>query len=124
MKVVKDEKSFVLPRREIIVEIPHTDKPTPSEEQVKDELIKKFKCKKELIIIKGINTKYGSSDAVVEAFIYDDEDSMKKIERIKEKKEEKKEEPKPAGEAPKEEPKPAEVKKDGEETKTKEQSTE
>jgi ribosomal protein S24E len=112
MKVVKDEKSFALPRREVIVEISHTNKPTPSEEQIKEELIKKFSCKKELTIIKGINTKYGSSDAVVEVFIYDDEDSMKKIERIKEKKEESK---------PTE--KPVEEKKDGQETKTEEQNT-
>jgi len=117
MKVVKDEKSLVLPRREVIVEIAHTEKPTPSEKQVREELIKKFSCKEELLIVKGISTKYGSSDSVVEAFIYEDEDSMKKIERIKEVKEEKKEEPK-------EEPKPVEEKKDGEETKTEEQSTE
>ena len=111
MKVVKDEKSFVLPRREITIEIPHAEKPTPSEEQIMGELVKKFKCKEELIIIKGINTKFGSTEAVIEAYIYDDLNSMKKIERIKEKKEEKK---------PVE--KPAEEKKDGKETKTEEQS--
>jgi ribosomal protein S24E len=113
MKVVKDEKSFALPRREIIIEFPHTEKPTPSEEQVNGEIVKKFKCKEELIAIKKIKTKFGSTEAIVEVYIYDDLDSMKKIERIKEKKEE----PKPVE-------KPAEAKKDGEETKTKEQSNE
>ena len=47
MKVIKNKKSDILPRTEIIVEIEHPLKPTPSSEQIKEEISKEFKCDKE-----------------------------------------------------------------------------
>ena len=85
MKSIKDEKNSVLPRREIVLESSHASKPTPNNSEVMEEVSKLLKCKKDLIIIKKIDTKFGSNIAKIKAHIYDNIEDMKIIERIKEK---------------------------------------
>ena len=88
MKILKDEKSIILPRREVLVEINHAGCATPSHKKLKEDFVNKFKKDKSLVIIKKINSSFGESNSKVEVLLYEDETSMKNIERIKEKKEE------------------------------------
>jgi len=84
MKSIKDEKNSVLPRREIIFELNHASKPTPTNETVKEEISKTLKCNKELMVIKKIDTHFGSTISHVKVYLYDNLKEMKILERIKE----------------------------------------
>ena len=88
MKSIKDEKNFILPRRELMFEVEHTTKPTPSRSSIGEEVSKNIKCNKDLIVIKNINTNYGSAKSHVKVYVYDNKDEMKLLERIKEPKKE------------------------------------
>ncbi len=110
MKTIKDENNMLLPRREMLIEISHPDKPTPKKGYILDEFSNFLKCDKDLVMIKSLKTKYGSTTSHAEIYIYDKKEDMKIIERIKEDpKKDKPAEEKPAEEKPAEE-KPAEEK--------------
>ncbi len=131
MKIVKKEKSKLLPRIDIIAEASHVDKRTPSVEEVKEELSKSLKVDKELILVDHIYSEFGSGNSKVIAYAYDSKEEMEKVtkkgkkqkeaeakaaEEAKKKAEEEApaEEEKPSEEAPKEEEK---VEENGEEAK-------
>ncbi len=128
MKSISDEKNSVLPRRELVFEVGHAKTSTPSKDSIKEEVSKSIKCDKELVVVKKINTHYGSTSSHAKVYVYDNKDEMKILEKVKEepKKEEVTAESKPAEERSAEEPKEEKVeeKQDGEETKAEEQSTE
>ena len=127
MKAIKDEKNFILPRRELVFEIRHATKSTPNKDSIKEEVSKSIKCAKDLVVIKKVNTHYGSTSSHAKVYVYDNRDEMKILEKIK--KEPKKEEvpigPKTTEEKTVEEAKEEKVeeKQDGEETKAEEQSS-
>ena len=111
MKIISKEKSNLIDRTELIAEFPHQGKPTPSTKEIKKEITKELKTEEELVIIKLIDTKYGEGNSIISAYIYDNLEELKKLEKYEEPKEEEKsaeevKEEKPA-EEPKEEEKPA-----------------
>ena len=76
------------------------DGPTPSNDVVKQAIAKKVGKDVKLIILKKIGTNYGSTSASIFAYVYDNEDKLKDVERIKEEKKEGEEESAPATEKP------------------------
>ena len=129
MKILEKNKSKLIDRTELLIEYHHTNKPTPTNDEIKKELAKELKTKEKLIIIKNIITKFGEGTSTISAFAYDNLEELKKLEKYTEpKKEEPAKEEKPAEEAPKPEDKKEEVKEepkeDVKETKTEEQAAE
>jgi len=116
LKITKQEKS-ALPRMEAeaIVKFEHM---TPSRQELIKAIAKKLNSKVELVIVKKIYNSYGDREAVIYAYVYDNDDAMKSLENKKmiEKnviKKEKSKESQPAQDseqkkAPKEEEKTAE----------------
>lgn len=105
IQIIKQEKKQLIGREEIEAQV--TIFPTPSNKQVQEELAKKLNKKSELIIIKHIYPKFGSHENNIIAYIYDNEESLKKFEKKKEKKKEEQEKP----EQKEQEEKPKEVDK-------------
>ena len=137
MKILKQEKSKLLPRTDIEAMESHIAKRTPSVEEIKDSLSKNLKVDKELILVKHIYSLFGVGGSKIIAHVYDSKEDMERIIKKgkKQKEAEKKaaEDAKKAAEAPKEEAKPVEeapkeetpekVEENGKETKE-EQSSE
>jgi ribosomal protein S24E len=115
MKVLSNKKSDLLPRTEIKIEIEHTSKPTPTLEQIKEEIVKEFKCDKEVIKIQKVNSYYGLAKIDVEFFIYNNKADITKLEKLAKKQKEKL-----AKEVKEEVPKEVKEEKNDKETKTKE----
>ncbi len=78
IKIIQ-EKQSVVPRKEIMLEV-NFEKSTPKRLDLKKEIAKKTNQKEDLIIIKKILTDYGTRCAKVTAYVYKDEDVLKKIE--------------------------------------------
>ncbi|MCK4589975.1 MAG: hypothetical protein KAT77_06025 [Nanoarchaeota archaeon] len=98
LKILEKKDNPLLHRLEIEAELT-ADGPTPSNKDVAKEISKQTKADEKLIVIKHIYSRFGTNQADVLAYVYNNEDSMKEIEIIPEKKEEKPKEKKPA-EAP------------------------
>jgi len=113
LKITEEKETSLLSRKEIAADITFKG-PTPSKEDVKKQLASSLKSDEKLIVIKNIITSFGSESAKVVAYMYMNEEDMKRIEpKVKEKKEAK---PKAKGEE-KEAPKKEEPKKEGKEEK-------
>jgi ribosomal protein S24E len=96
-----DEKPL-LARKEVEAHMVFEGKATPSNADVAKAIASELKTDEKLVVVKHIYTAFGSCEADIAAYVYDNEEALKKFEP-KEKKAEKKE-----GEAPAEEAKPAE----------------
>lgn len=59
---------------------------TPSNSAVREELAKKMNKSADLIVIKKIGQKYGKAESEITFYVYDSEQALKKVEKIKEKK--------------------------------------
>lgn len=77
-EIIKKDKS-ALPRQEVQAVVTF-ESTTPSRQELIKDLSAKLKTKADLIIVKTIYTSYGNKEAVVVAYVYDDENSMKSIE--------------------------------------------
>ena len=105
LKIINKEPEPLLSRTKVEVEI-EFDKATPSNEDVKAQLVKDLGKDEKLIVVKNIYTNFGLKKAKSMSYVYDDEESLKRIEPQPKKKAEKKEE-KAEGKA--KEQKPAET---------------
>lgn len=114
IKILEEKDNAILKRKELLLEVDSLDK-TPSNEEVKKELAKKFNTKENLVAVKQINQIFGKRTCKVKANIYNDEKSLKEIEPQPKVKEEPKKE-----EAPAEAPKPEAPKETPVETKPEE----
>lgn len=77
---IKNKKYNPLLKRNEIEALVSFDGATPSEANLKAELAKTFGAPEELIVIKGIYTKYGQTKADLRANIYDTLEMFQKIE--------------------------------------------
>lgn len=75
------------------------DAATPSSVDVQKAIAAQLKCKEDMVVVKGIHTHFGAKKANINVLVYNDAESLKKIERVKEEKKDVKE-----GEAKKEAP--------------------
>lgn len=126
MKILKQDKSKILPRIDVVATFDHVEKRTPSVNEVKEELSKAMKVDKDLIVVDHIYSGFGTGFSEVVAYVYDNKESMEKI--IKKTKKQKEAEKKALEEAKKkaaEEAKAAEApKEENGKEEEKEQSTE
>lgn len=113
IKINKVEEKPLLARKEISGHIMFEGKSTPSNENVRKAIASELKADEKLVIVKHIYTSFGSSEASIEAYVYNTEEDLKRIEPKQKKKEEKKP-AEGAAEAPAEKPaeKPGEPKKE------------
>ncbi|NCN98712.1 hypothetical protein COU62_02945 [Candidatus Pacearchaeota archaeon CG10_big_fil_rev_8_21_14_0_10_35_219] len=85
MKIQKDFKNDLLGRREIEGFMEHTE--NPGKEGAKKAVVDFLKVDGNLVVIKRVVGNFGSNVFYVEAYVYDNEDAMKKVEpKPKEKK--------------------------------------
>ena len=135
LKITEQKESPLFDRKEILAVV--STSTSPSKDEVKEELSKKFSVGKDAIRIKQIDGNFGSGEFTITANIYPSKDilegiehkSKKEIEQEKKAEELKKkteEEAKAAAEKPAEEPKTEEPKEEApaEESKTEEKTEE
>jgi ribosomal protein S24E len=126
MKIIEKKENPLLSRTELLAEITF-EKATPSNEEIKKQIASELKTDENLVVVKNIDTHFGSMNATVIAFVYNSKEDIEKIEpKPKEKKGAKKPAEKPAEapkkETPKEE-KPAEAPKKEEAKEEKKEAT-
>ena len=111
LKIIEKKEKPLLSRTEVTAELAFEKAATPSKEQIIQQLASTLSADQKLIVIKKVNTSFGSTQADVTAYVYSDEKSMKSIEPkpkakpkakpAEEKPEEKKEKEKPEEKAEK-----------------------
>lgn len=80
IEVVEREENLALDREELELKINHTKEETPKRSEVKAKLAAEEGVDEELIIINELHTKYGASETSGYVKIYDNKDSLKKVE--------------------------------------------
>ena len=88
LKIVNKKEDPLLSRTKVESEIIF-EKTTPSREEIKNELVKVLGKDEKLIVVKGIFTSYGLKKAKNLSYVYENEESLKRIE-VEKKKEAKK----------------------------------
>jgi ribosomal protein S24E len=80
MKFLKKEKSKLLNRTDLVIELEHIGKSTPSNSDIKKQIASNLKTKEELIVIDHVYTKFGEGISKIHAKAYDSEKALKDIE--------------------------------------------
>jgi ribosomal protein S24E len=80
IRITKQEKKPMLSREEVIADVEFTGISTPSRDKIKAELVKTLGKDAKLVVVKLIDTKFGSASAKVTVYVYDNEKDMKLIE--------------------------------------------
>ena len=130
LKITSTEEKPMLARKIIKADLAFPEKSTPSNNDVASMIASELKVDGKTVVVKHIYTSFGSSDAKVEALVYDNEESLKKYEPVTKAMKLKveaaaKKAAEPAKEEPKaEEAKPAEAEKPAEEAKPEEKKEE
>ena len=76
--IKKETENKLLKRKEIVVEISN-DGATISKQEIKSQLAKKLKADEKLIIINRIDSHFGSTLSSITAYLYEDEETIKKV---------------------------------------------
>ena len=105
LKIINKKEYPLLSRTRVESEIAF-EKSTPSKDEIKSKLGKDLGKDEKLIVVKGIYTEYGLKKCKNLSYVYENEESLKRIEVQKEKKKEAKPEEK-AAEKPQESKKEA-----------------
>jgi len=79
LQVMKEEQRPLLGRKEVTARVIY-DTVTPKREDIRKDLAHKLKVKEELVIVNRIKPDYGKQSAMVDARIYDDEPTLRKVE--------------------------------------------
>ncbi|MCA9486869.1 hypothetical protein H6501_00830 [Candidatus Woesearchaeota archaeon] len=77
MEIINDKVNTLLGRRELTVRVESTG-PTLTRGAIKEQLVKKLDEEAASIFVKKINTNYRSQDVLVEAYVYESEEALKK----------------------------------------------
>ncbi|MBI2671232.1 hypothetical protein HYX18_04630 [Candidatus Woesearchaeota archaeon] len=85
MKLLKEKEFTLLNRKRYLIELPHENKPTPKNEEVKKEVASFLKIPEELIHIRHIYTNYGSSSSRVIVHSYKNKENLQEVEFKKKK---------------------------------------
>jgi len=94
--IIINKKENPLLSRTIVESEIKFDKATPSKDEIKSKLGKDLGIEEKLIVVKGIYMKYGLKKAKNLAYVYENEEALKRIEVGKKEKSGKKKEAKPA----------------------------
>jgi len=71
IKILQEKNNPLLKRKELLLEIDHTGRATPSREELTSELMKMFNKEKEKIVIDYILSSRGQPKAKAKVKIYD-----------------------------------------------------
>ena len=88
LNITKQEKQPLLSRIEVVAKVGFQGA-TPSNEELRKAIAVKLKTDESLTVIKHIYTKFGSQEADVESFVYDDKKVMAVLEKKAKKQKEK-----------------------------------
>ncbi len=123
LEITQQGKQPLLSRTEITGKITFQGA-TPSNEDLKKTIATKLKVDESLVVIKHIYTEFGSQEANIEAFAYDDKKVMAVLEKkAKKQKEKEAKAAEKAKEAPKEEKTPQDSEKQNQEDAPKEEDS-
>lgn len=86
VQILEENKTPLFDRTAVKAKITYTGKATPSRTDILQALIKKVKAQEALTIVRKVSTDYGHGAAVVEAYVYDNGESLQKLESEKMKK--------------------------------------
>lgn len=92
MKVLKDFDNKLCNRNEYTIEINHLNNKTPSQAEVKKKIAELTSFPENLVSVQGTFTKYGFGKSIVHAYVYNNEESLKRFEIINKKQKNDKEE--------------------------------
>ena len=95
LKPIEETENKLLERKKLVLKITF-DQATPTKVEVKKAIADKYKVKEDTIAIKSIYQEYGTTNAQVTAYLYNDAKALQEVERPPKKK---------ASEAPAEAPK-------------------
>jgi len=109
IKIINKKEEPLLSRTKVEAEIAF-EKATPSRAEIKSQVAKDAGKDEKLVVVKSIYTTYGLKKVKNVSYIYENENSLKRIEVEKKKKTGKKEEKSEAGEKPQGQAKKEEVK--------------
>lgn len=84
MKILSDSENVLLHRREIVAH--YSSESNPGFGKVSDEVAQNFKAGKDCVVVKGVESGFGSGQFKVTAYIYKDAESLKAIEPKKKEK--------------------------------------
>ena len=80
VKIEKTEEKPLLGRKEVSGKLTFQGKATPSNADVAKEIASELKTDEKLVVMKHIYTGFGTCEAEIEAYVYDTEEDLKKIE--------------------------------------------
>lgn len=70
-----------LQRREVVLSISHPKSRTPSKEDICSQIGSLFKVRKELVIVSGCSTRFGTHETKCKVRIYESPEMLREIER-------------------------------------------
>ncbi len=79
MEIIEKKENKPLFRQEIIAKESYSGS-TPSRKDLRKKIADNLKSKEDLVVIKKIDNSFGFSEARITAYIYSDQEKMKKIE--------------------------------------------
>ncbi|MGC8649095.1 MAG: 30S ribosomal protein S24e [Candidatus Micrarchaeia archaeon] len=80
LKAIKDENNNIIKRREIELYVLQDDK-TPSKDELKKEVCKKFNLNPETTVIINVNQQFGMKRSKVYVHSYQDKETLNKFEQ-------------------------------------------
>jgi len=80
LRVRKYIVNKLLDRKQFVVDLIHTGLAAPTKEDVKKNVASEFKADQDLVVIFGLNTKFGGGRTTGFGFIYESKDAMMKVE--------------------------------------------
>jgi len=86
MKVLKDFDNKLCDRNEYTIEINHINNKTPNNNEVKKKIAELTNNPENLVHVLGTFTKYGFGRSIVHAYVYNNEQSLKRFEMVNKKK--------------------------------------
>lgn len=86
IEITKTDDNLILKRKEVFFRLKHDEKSetkgaSPSRVQAREVLIKKLRCKPNLLVIDKMRTEFGKRETVGYAKVYENEERLKEIER-------------------------------------------
>ena len=86
IEITKTDDNLILKRKEVFFRLKHDEKSetkgaSPSRVQAREVLIKKLRCKPNLLVIDKMQTEFGKRETVGYAKVYENEERLKEIER-------------------------------------------
>jgi ribosomal protein S24E len=79
LQIMKEEHKPLLGRKDVTARVAY-ESVTPKRDDIRKDIAHKTKSKEELVIISSIQPDYGKQSAMVDAKVYDDEQTLRKVE--------------------------------------------